>query len=444
VNLMETVVKYIERLKTPTMGEQGKSANSFLGVTGVGLPAIQDDLTGLKGAAVYSKMRHDPDIKAAMLVKTAGVLSNGWEISPGKDKDEPEYDASVELADFVKDDFGQMQGSLDNSLKELLRDALSFGVSIEEWNWRIRDDGKIGLASIKCKDPAVYSFKTDEFMNVTGLVINSLAGQGEVDLSKFGVLSYQSEHGQPWGVSDLRAVYRYWMFKEAGIKWWGIYLEKYGSPTAKGNYKRGLPKAAQDDLLNVLKSIQQETAIVVPDDVTVELMEAMRGGQSNYLEFLDFCVKQMVKAILGQTLATEQGTSGTGSYAQAKVHLDTMILYIRELKQMIEEYVNEGLIRRMVDYNYPVGQRFYPNLKLRLDEKDIVSLSEVFFRLTQSEIVMPDESWVREYLGLPEREEPLPTAPPPVLNPASVLRTGQEGPPVPPEIKPQPTGGKQL
>ena len=59
------------------------------------------------------------------------------------------------------------------------------------------------------------------------------------------------------------------------MRFMNLYLEKYGSPTAKGTYKRGTPKSRpRTNCCRCSDKIQQETAIVIPDDVQIELLEA--------------------------------------------------------------------------------------------------------------------------------------------------------------------------
>ncbi|MCL6630869.1 MAG: DUF935 domain-containing protein, partial [Armatimonadetes bacterium] len=200
------------------------------------------------------------------------------------------------------------------------------------------------------------------------------------------------------------------------LRFWNIYLEKFGMPTAKGAYRRGMPKNQQDELLRVLDKIQQETAIVVPEDVTVELLEAHRGGEAGYLAAIDFHNKQIAKAILGQTLTSDEGTR-VGSLALAKVHLDVLGFYIEKLRRDLEETVmREQVIRRLVDLNFHTptspnhenGSRgwqaapAYPRFVLgKLDMRDMESLGALIVQFVNGNVISPDEPWIREYLGVP-------------------------------------------
>ena len=141
---------------------------------------------------------------------------------------------------------------------------------------------------------------------------------------------------------------------------------------------------------------------MIPDDVQVELLEAQRGGEAGYLSALEWHDKQIAKSILCQTLVSDEGMR-VGSFALAKIHLDVLKMCLMKLKRDLEESVmREQVIRRLVDYNFP-NQVAYPSFSLGpLEDRDIESLSNTIARLISGEVIKPDESWIREYLGLPQ------------------------------------------
>ena len=217
---------------------------------------------------------------------------------------------------------------------------------------------------------------------------------------KFIIYSYMPRYESPYGQSDLRAAYRHWWSKDIILRFYNRYLEKYGSPTAKGSYKRGTPRSQQDELLRVLDKIQQETAIVIPEDVKIELLEAQRGGEAGFINALEFHDKQIAKAILGQTLTTDEGQR-VGSLALAKVHLQILRYQLEKLKRDLEEVVIcEQLIRRLVDLNYAGAG--YPRFTLgSLEEKDLTALGDLIVKLINGGVISPEEGWIREELEIP-------------------------------------------
>jgi len=391
--------------RTPPLVETASARGSLPALLGRIPPYNPDDLIGRRGYAVYDRMQQDAQVQACLTIKKFAVLSRGWQVHPASDDA-----ADVRVADFIRFALEDMRGSILDVLLNVL-DAVAKGFSILEINYRIIDrkpwTGMIGLASIKAKDPSTFVFDTDEFLNVRSLRRTFSwpegGGPGERVLppEKFVIYSYNPRYESPYGTSDLRAAYKHYWSKDVLMRFMNLYLEKYGSPTAKGSYKRGTPKQAQEELLRVLDKIQQETAIVIPDDVQIELLEAHRGGEAGYLQALEFHDKQIAKAILNQTLMTDEGMR-VGSFALAKVHLDVLKMCLAKLKRDLEETVmREQVVRRLVEYNF--GSAACPVFSLGpLEDRDLESLADAVSKLVSQEVIRPDEGWIREYLGLPK------------------------------------------
>jgi len=388
---------------SPSLGESATARGSIAPYLGAIAPYNPDDLIGKRGYMIYDQMQKDAQVQACLMIKKLAVLSNGWQIHPAS-----ESTLDLRAAEFASFALEDMRGSVLDVLYNTL-DAIAKGFSILEINYRVIDSGPwkgmIGLASIKSKDPSTFAFETDEFANIQGLRRVGLTGAASsgrrlLAPEKFVVYSYMPRYESPYGTSDLRAAYKHYWSKDVLTRFLNLYLEKYGSPTAKGSYRRGTPKSAQEELLRVLDRIQQQTAIVIPEDVQVELLEAQRGGEAGYLQALGFHDKQISKAILGQTLMTDEGMR-VGSFALAKVHLDILKMCLKKLKRDLEETVmREQLIRRLIDYNFEVES--YPSFTLGpLDDRDLSETVAALSKLITDGVVRPDEGWVREYVGLP-------------------------------------------
>ena len=381
-----------------TLAAQSSAASSLSSLA----PYNPDELVTRKGYAIYDQMQTDAQVAACLNVKKFAVLSRGWDVHALSDSPR-----DIEAADLIRFCLLDMRGSVLDALQKAM-DAIAKGFSVCEINYKVIDRGphrgKIGLDSVKSKDPSTLGFELDEYLNVAGVTRLLPGGSpGPLAPEKFVVYTYMPRYENPYGSSDLRAAYKHWWSKDAILRFYNTYLEKYGSPTAKGTYRKGTTKQQQDDLLLVLDKIQQETAIVVPEDVTVDLLEAQRGGEASYLSALEYHDKQIAKAILGQTLAVDEGVR-VGSYAQARVHMEVMQFQLAKLRRDLEEtVVGEQIIRRLIDYNFPHGRR--PRFSLgALEEKDQAVLGDLVSKLIEGNVVAPDEAWIREYLGLPNKQ----------------------------------------
>lgn len=384
----------IRRPKLKEMAEANRPAASFGGAAA----CYSDDLLSGGGFEIYERMQHDAQVKACLNIKKLSVLSRGWQVHPASDKPD-----DIRAADFVRWCLEDMRGSVMDVLYNAL-DALAKGFSVAEINWKIIPSGNyagmIGLDSIKSKDPSAFIFETDEFLNVKSV---KQLGRREISLPPDKLLIYvhSPRYELPYGASDLKAAYRHWWSKDIILRFYNVYLEKYGSPTVLGAYTRGTPKSQQADLLRVLDRIQQETALVLPDDIKIELLEAKRGGENGYLQAVEYHDRQIAKAILGQTLTTDEGMR-YGSFALAKVHLDVLRMTLEHIKRNLEESVmREQLIRRLVSYNFEnAGVPVFSLGTIR--ERDLSLLADVISKLVTGGVVAPDEKWIRDYLEIPD------------------------------------------
>ena len=168
----------------------------------------------------------------------------GWTIKPASD--DP---ADIEIAEFVEDALTNIKGTVSETLKEILS-AMDYGYSISEIVWKLEElgdyAGKITIDQIKSKKPHFYRFDADEYGNLKpdGLLSNLFLGADtqRLPVDKFIIYSYQQEFSNHYGRSDLREAYRSWWSKDNIIKFWNIFLERFGSPLAVGKYMNANPQ----------------------------------------------------------------------------------------------------------------------------------------------------------------------------------------------------------
>lgn len=311
-----------------------------------------DDLLRRRGENIYEEMLTDAQVYAALTTKKFGILDAQWRIEPGAEDAQ-----SVQAAELVRFALGKIRGSVVRILLNAL-DALAHGYSIQEINYTICEEapwqGKIVWHSIKSKPPRLFRLETDAYRNLRAIYLRVPGGEETaLPAQKFVVYAYNSSYESPYGRSDLRAAYKHWWAKGLLLRFWLLSLEKFGSPTVKGVVPRHVPEAERHELLRVLDRIQQETAVVLPEDVRVELLEGRSPIGAAYLQAVQFHNREIARAILGQTLATDEGMR-TGSLALGKVHYRVMQLYFRTLRRDIAEQVmEEQLFRRLTEMNFP-------------------------------------------------------------------------------------------
>lgn len=364
--------------------------------------ALQNDLPpGGYGFTTYRRMQNDPQVKACLSTKKFAVLSRGWEVHPASVSP-----ADAAVAEFIRWTLANMKGSVLDSLYAVM-DALALGVSITEINYKLLDSGPyagmIGLASLKSKNPEIFFFEVDSFLNTYALRI---AGGALLPPEKFLIYSYQPQYENPLGTSDLRAAYRAWFIKEQILGWWAKFLEKFGMPTVVGTFdpKAGYGVDQQRQFLSTVQQVHNESALVHPSDMEIKLLEAQRALDGGFDEAISYMDRSIAKSILGETLTADSAAKGS-TYGLGQVHMDVLSFYLQKLQRDLEETVmTEQLIARLVALNYG-PECPCPTFRLgKIDDGKLQTAANLISQLVSGAVIQPDEGWIREYLGIPAAE----------------------------------------
>ena len=299
-----------------------------------------------KGLKLYDEVDRDAHAGSVLQTRYLAVAGEKWEVAPGADDDR-----SREIAAFVT-------GALTNcnllqAAQELLQGIL-YGYYVGEIMWAERDKA-IVPAKILAKHPRRFGFTQERELR---MLTKAAPREGEaVPDRKFVVFSYGASDN-PYGKALGQRLWWPVWFKKVGIKFWLVFLEKFGMPTGVGKYPAGAKDADKKTLKDAVEAIHSETGIIIPDTMLIELMEASRGGTVTYESLCDYMDRQISKAVLGQTLTTEMSSSG-GSYGASQTH-DEVRQDIKEADAgMLAECFNETLIKWLVDYNF-WGVAAYP------------------------------------------------------------------------------------
>lgn len=376
-----------------------------------------DTLVGKKGIKTYQKMKEDDQVKASLTLKKFARLSTPWTIKPG-DKDN---ELSVELADFVEYSLKNIKGTFEHNLLNILT-AIEYGFSVSEKVYgyfeKGKYKGKIGLKKLATREPFNYDFVLDGHDNVLGLTcsVHGENGLGSPEnpypLDKFVIYSYNSEHDNPYGTSDLRAAYRAYWSKDLNIHWWNIFNERFGMPTvmftypAAGKDAKGIDRNVISMVDNIIKNLQAKSGFRVPDNIKAELLEATRQGQSTYETAINKYDLMISRAILVPSLLGFSDTQA-GGYALGKTHFDIFMFVLEQMGRDIEEtIVGEQIIKPLITMNYgEIDEELMPYFSFEsLVDKDSEARSRIVQMLVSSNVVDKNEDWVREYIGIPERD----------------------------------------
>jgi phage gp29-like protein len=122
-----------------------------------------------------------------------------------------------------------------------------------------------------------------------------------------------------------------------------------------GKFARGLPATDQTSILRQLRQLHQNTAIVFPEEVSIDTLRSNGEGTTAFLEAIDYHNREIARAILGQTLTTDEGRR-VGSLALGKVHLQVLLMQLESVRRELADIVmTEQIIRPLIEMNFGPG-----------------------------------------------------------------------------------------
>lgn len=350
-------------------------------------PVLKSEAGGL-GLKLYDEVSRDAHASSVLNTRYLSVAGCEWEVTP-VDEDAK----SVAVAEFVTETLNNL--NLTQGLSELMRGVL-YGFYVLEVIWGVRDNAFVPIRLIG-KHPRRFSFTLDRELRLL-TPQNMLEGE-QIPARKFIQFTYGSTDN-PYGDGLGRSIWWPVWFKKHGIKYWMVFLEKFGMPTGVGKYPPGTDPADQDKLLDAIDAIQTETGITIPDTMALEFLEASRTGNVTYEALCDYMDRQISKAVLGQTLTTE--VKGQGSYAASQTHDEVRQDLKKSDADLIAEVLNATLVKWIVDYNF-AGVTKYPQLWLRTEpEQDLKAIAERDKILVKEIGVPVGVGYFRDTYGLPE------------------------------------------
>jgi phage gp29-like protein len=267
-----------------------------------------------------------------------------------------------------------VESDIFRSLLEEQLDALGKGYSVNEICWD-RTKDLWTPEQYKWRDPRFFQFDIVSRSRIRVRDTKNPAFGLPLAPYKFIVHYPRLKCGIPLRGGLARLVAWSYLFKNFTIKDWVSFIEVFGMPLRLGRYDAN---TVTDKDLSVLKSavanIGSDAAAVLPKSMEIEFQEAAKaaGGEKLFEGLATYLDKQVSKAILGQTMTADDGSS----QSQATVH-DEVRGDIRDADAMqLADTINRDLIRPYVDLNFG-PQKEYPKFKfVTAEPEDLNSKAE--------------------------------------------------------------------
>lgn len=297
-----------------------------------------------------------------------------------------------------------------------LLDGLGKGFSAVEPGWELKGE-QLWPVKYDHRDPRWFQFD-----KLTGrkLLIREEAGDGrEIPPGRMIVHIPRLKSGLPIRGGLARLVAVSYMCKAFSLKDWMRYTELFGMPLRIGRYG---PGAKPDDIAVLRRAVAQlaaDAAAVLPKEMLIEFQEIANstGGAELFARLAEWLDRQVSKAVLGQTMTTDDGSS----QSQATVHNDVRLDILKADAKQLAATINRDLVRVFVDYNFG-PQENYPSAAFQVTEpEDLKALADALTPFIDRGLQV-EQSAILERFGLSAPAEGAqllkPTGQQPVAGPA--------------------------
>lgn len=188
-----------------------------------------------------------------------------------------------------------------------------------------------------------------------------------------------------------------YLFKNYTVKSWMGFMDVFGQPMRLGKYAKNHTDEDKQVLLTALANLGSDAAAMVPEgmEILFEQLSNVTGGQLLFKNAAEWFDQQLSKAILGQTMTADQGSS----LSQAQVHNDVRGDILMADSVAMTDTLNRDLIIPFVQLNFGV-QKNYPRLTIPvLEPEDTVALADALSKLVPLGLKVRAQQ-VRDKFGL--------------------------------------------
>lgn len=290
----------------------------------------------------------------------------------------------IEMADMITEWLDR--GELVSELFHIL-DAIGKGYSFTEIMWDT-SEGQWRPSRLEYRDPRWFQFDRHDLK--TPMQLDENGQVRPLEPYKFIYAQMTAKSGLPIRSGLARVAAWGWLFKAFTARDWAIFAATFGQPLRIGKWGAGASEADKITLFNAVANIAGDCAVIIPDSMDIELVEAKNTNSSGdlYLKRVDHLDQQISKAVLGQTGTTDSVVGGLGSN---KEH--------REVQEDIEKadaaalaaILNRDLIRPWIDLEFG-PQTKYPTLVIaRPEAEDLRAEAEIFSILVEAGLAIKAE-----------------------------------------------------
>lgn len=331
------------------------------------------------------------DAHYGSVLRTRKLAVSGLDIVVESASDDP-YD--IALADAVREQVTRAE--FGDAVDDLL-DGLGKGYSAVEIIWQ---RGEFWQPNFVWRDPRFFRFDRETGTELR--LLDELDMMNGIPLDKYRWITHipkiKSGLTVRSGLARMAAIA--YMCKTWTLKDWMAFADVFGLPLRVGKFGRGATDDEIDTLINAISNIASDAGAVIPESMNIEFVEASKsagGGTGIFKELADYLDAQLSKAVIGQTMTSDNGSS----QAQANVHNEVRLDIVKADAKQLTSTLNRDFVTAFIDINYGV-QQHYPRVFVYVpDNEDLALLVTALEKLVPLGLEV-EQSVIRDKFGLPD------------------------------------------
>jgi hypothetical protein len=385
-----------------------------------------DDISREFGPGFWDRVAEDPKVSSSIAILCDAAVGAGPTLTPAitapkkapSDPADAPSEADISearrIAKLCEWNLDRLDRPLDETLKEMLADALVGGCKLAELVYERPGSGEyadtLALRDLKVKPRDAWAFVVDKYFNVLGIqpaygYESAVPGQKLVPREKFAILTWDMRDRDPRGRSLLRTIYEAWNFKTKLLPEYFQYSQTFAGPAVSATYPAAAPDhdrsiapgfdrhsrptiTAAEYLAWQLDHFGQNRYLVAPEGTTITVHQPQGKGDP-FLAGLDWADGQIVAGILGATRMTQEAQHG--SKADSQTATDVVGLRVGRVKAVLRRLVEWDVLWNLVRVNEgrEAADKFTPIIRFGEDRKDFTALSAVLTTLNTIGAIQP-------------------------------------------------------
>lgn len=200
--------------------------------------------------------------------------------------------------------------------------------------------------------------------------------------------------GNPDNLGIIYKIAPYVMLKKGDVGDWATFCEVFGMPLKKGMYDPNIP-GNEAQMNKALSEMGANSWINIPVGSQLEFVQAVTGSTTSGVHepFANFCDSQVSKAVVGQTMTTDNGSSRS----QSEVHMEIEADIHQDDRLFVASVLNEKVIPLLIAQGFaiPEGAAFQS-----MDEEETLTKKErleMDLRLHKEVWPLPKKYFATEY-----------------------------------------------